>query len=264
MVVFFGCVGNDEYAKILESKARSDGVNVVYQVTPDLPTGTCAVLITSTKRSLCANLSAANLFTIDHIMKKENFNFLEKAEYFYISGFFITVSASTIMYVANFALENDKYFMMNLSAPFICEFFKETVVEVLPFIDFLFGNESEALAFTKHCLKSEETDLKKIAILISQLPKKNTKKQRIVIITQGYLPVLVVYEGKLFEFPVQKLEAEEITDTNGAGDAFVGGFLAQFIQNKSIDICVKCGIWSARQIIQRSGCTFEGKPSFSN
>lgn len=51
-------------------------------------------------------------------------------------------------------------------------------------------------------------------------------------------------------------------DTNGAGDAFAGGFLAQFIQGRDLDTCIKCGIWAAAQIIQRSGCTFEGKPSF--
>lgn len=265
VVVFFGCVGDDEYSKILEDKARSDGVNVIYQVAPDLPTGTCAVLINSnnTKRSLCANLGSANLFTIDHIMKEENLNYLKSAAYFYISGFFITVSLNTILYVANYACENNKYFMMNLSAPFICEFYNESLTQLLPFIDFLFGNESEALAFTKHCLKLELTDLKEIALKIAQLPKQNENKQRIVVITQGFLPVLVVNEGKLLEFPVEKLEADQITDTNGAGDAFVGGFLAQFIQKKPIESCINCGIWAARQIIQRSGCSFEGKPDFT-
>lgn len=213
--VFFGSVGNDDYAKILEDKARNDGVNVVYQKSNELATGTCAVMITSTKRSLCANLGAANLFTIDHILKEENLKYLKTADYFYISGFFITVSPNSILYVAEYASENDKYFMMNLSAPFICEFYNESLVKVLPFIDFLFGNESEALAFTKYCLKQDLTDLKEIALKIAQLPKKNEKKQRIVVITQGYLPVLLVYEGKLHEFAVQKLEPHEITDTNG-------------------------------------------------
>lgn len=261
---FFGCVGSDNYAKILEDKARGDGVNVRYQVTEKEATGTCAVLITGTKRSLCANLAAANLFTLDHIKKPENFKFLENAEFYYISGFFITVSPQTIMHVANYAAEKDRHFMMNLSAPFICEFFKDPLKEALPFIDFLFGNESEALTFAKHCLGLETEDLKEIALKIARLPKKNSNKKRIVIITQGYLPVLVVHNDQLTEYPVEKLEPHQITDTNGAGDAFVGGFLAYFVQQKPIEVCVKCGIWAAKQIIQRSGCTFpEGKPKFS-
>lgn len=264
VTVFFGSVGDDDYRKTLEDKARSDGVNVRYQVTPSIPTGTCAALITGTKRSLCANLAAANSFKIDHIRQEENERYLQSAEYFYISGFFITVSPETLLHVANYANETDKYFMMNLSAPFVCEFYKDILNEALPLIDFLFGNESEALAFAKNCFNSDETDLRVIAQQIAASPKKNDKKQRIVIITQGYLPILVVYEGKLLEFPVEKLEADQITDTNGAGDAFVGGFLAQFIQKKPIELCVKCGIWAARKIIQRSGCTFEGKPDFND
>jgi adenosine kinase len=44
-------------------------------------------------------------------------------------------------------------------------------------------------------------------------------------------------------------------DTNGAGDAFVGGFLAQHVQGAPLDQAVRCGIWAATHIIQRSGCT---------
>jgi len=36
---------------------------------------------------------------------------------------------------------------MNLSAPFIPQFFKAQVDEILPFVDVLIGNESEAQAY---------------------------------------------------------------------------------------------------------------------
>ena len=67
------------------------------------------------------------------------------------------------------------------------------------------------------------------------------------------------------------LEKSDIVDTNGAGDAFVGGFLAQWVLGnvsgdsspllssllylQGLDLSVKCGIWAARHCIQRSGCT---------
>lgn len=85
VTTFFGCVGEDNYAKILGEAARKDGVNVQYQVTSKEPTGTCAVLITGTHRSLCANLAAANCFTIDHLQKPENRRYLEAARFYYIS-----------------------------------------------------------------------------------------------------------------------------------------------------------------------------------
>ncbi len=82
---FMGAVGSDEYSKVLEQSAKDDGVNVRYQHWKEHPTGTCAVLITGHHRSLCAYLAAANHFTKDHLDAPENFAFVEKASFFYIS-----------------------------------------------------------------------------------------------------------------------------------------------------------------------------------
>lgn len=262
VAVFFGCVGQDKYSDILSQKATNDGVNVQYQFCKDTPTGTCAVLITGTQRSLCANLAAANNFTVDHLKTKENEKYLQNAEYFYISGFFLTVSVESILTVAKHALSTNRLFMMNLSAPFIPQFFKDNLDQVLPYIDILFGNETEALAFAE-AQKFGTEDLKEIGLKISALPKKNESRKRIVIITQGSDPVLLIQDGTITEFPVEKLLPSQIVDTNGAGDAFVGGFLAQLVMKQSFETCIKCGIWAARKIIQRSGCTFEGVPDFN-
>lgn len=74
--------------------------------------------------------------------------------------------------------------------------------------------------------------------------------------------MIVAKDGEITEFPVQQIPEDKLTDTNGAGDAFVGGFLSQYIQGHDLNICIKCAIWAATQIIQRSGCTFEGKANF--
>jgi hypothetical protein len=44
--------------------------------------------------------------------------------------------------MARHACEADKTYCLNLSAPFICEVppFKATLMELMPFVDFLFGN----------------------------------------------------------------------------------------------------------------------------
>ncbi|XP_055628467.1 uncharacterized protein LOC129769953 [Toxorhynchites rutilus septentrionalis] len=261
IAVFFGCVGKDKYAEILSKKATDDGVNVQYQFCEQAPTGTCAVLITGTQRSLCANLAAANKFTVDHLKKPDSDKLLQNAEYFYISGFFLTVSIESIITVAEHALNKNQLFMMNLSAPFIPQFFKDNLEKVYPYIDIIFGNEAETLTFAQERNLGTE-DLKEIGLKMSALPKKNEARGRIVIITQGSDPVLLIQNGNITEFQVEKLNTEQIVDTNGAGDAFVGGFLAQLVQGNSYDSCIKCGIWAARQIIQRSGCTFDGVPDF--
>lgn len=255
--VFFGCVGEDKNAEILETRAREDGVNVRYQKRGDQTTGRCAVLITGKHRSLIADLAAANHFQQDHLLKEENFKYLENAEYFYISGFFLTVSPSSILTVAKKAMERNKLFMMNLSAPFISQFFKDPLMEVMPYIDILFGNEAEALAFSKE-QNFETENLKEIGFKLLNLPKANEKRKRVVILTQGHHPVMLFENDSVREFPVRELKECEITDTNGAGDAFVGGFLSQLVQNKSYDDCIHYGICAARAIIQRSGCSVGG------
>lgn len=91
-----------------------------------------------------------------------------------------------------------------------------------------------------------------------------------------------------------KTDPKYIVDTNGAGDAFVGGkrpqccyfcasvdllqssvdfycgslffcntgFLSELVQEKPLDQCVKAAHYAANVIIQRAGCSFPEKPDF--
>ena len=92
-----------------------------------------------------------------------------------------------------------------------------------------------------------------IAKKIAMLPKENGSKGRLVVITQGEGPVIAVDKGEVRTFPVSPLDKAEIVDTNGAGDAFVGGFLAQWVLGAGLDVAVKCGIWAATHCIKRAG-----------
>ena len=62
--------------------------------------------------------------------------------------------------------------------------FKQTLMDTMPFIDFLFGNETEARAFAAS-EKWTETDIPTIALKISQFPKQSGARPRTVVITQG-------------------------------------------------------------------------------
>jgi sugar/nucleoside kinase (ribokinase family) len=43
--------------------------------------------------------------------------------------------------------ETGKIFVTNLSAPFLCQFFKAPMLAVMPYTDYVFGNETECAAF---------------------------------------------------------------------------------------------------------------------
>merc|ERR1711915_60083 len=131
---------------------------------------------------------------------------------------------------------------------------KDQMMSVLPFTDIVFGNETEAEVYAES-QNMETRDVKEIAKRIAMLPKENGSRSRTVVITQGKDPVVVVSEGKVAEYPVTPLTSDQIVDTNGAGDAFVGGFLAQLAKGKSTKEAIQCGLWAATEIIQVSGCT---------
>lgn len=263
-VSYFGCVGKDAYADKMRAVADAAGVNVRYMVDEAAPTGTCAVCIKGGERSLVANLGAANNYKVDHVKQADNWAIVEASRAFYITGFFITVSPDTIMEVAKHAAEKGKIFAMNISAPFICQVppFKKVLNDALAYVDFLFGNENEALAFAQ----SEgwtTTDIAEIAAKIAEMPKASSHRARTVVITQGAQPTIVAQSGSVRQFPVITIPREQLVDTNGAGDAFVGGFLSQLVRDQSIDECCRAGNYAACTIIQRSGCTYPDKPEFN-
>uniref|UniRef100_A0A667YE83 Adenosine kinase n=1 Tax=Myripristis murdjan TaxID=586833 RepID=A0A667YE83_9TELE len=259
---FFGCIGNDKFGEILKQKAEEAHVDAHYYEQDKEPTGTCAACITGDNRSLVANLAAANCYKKDkHLDLEENWKLVEKAKVYYIAGFFLTVSLESILKVAKHASENNKLFGLNLSAPFICQFFKDNLMQVMPYVDVLFGNETEAATFGKE-QGFETKDIKEIAKKAQALPKVNKKRQRIVVFTQGKDGTIMAQSDKIETFPVIEIDPKDIVDTNGAGDAFVGGFLSGLAQEQQLDQCVKAGHYAANVIIRRAGCTFPEKPDF--
>lgn len=66
---------------------------------------------------------------------------------------------------------------------------------------------------------------------------------------------------QIYQIPVITTPKEKLVDTNGAGDAFVGGFLSQLVAGKDVHECCRAGNFAAHIVIQRSGCTFPEKPA---
>jgi adenosine kinase len=257
---YIGGVGNDDLGKKLKEAAESDGVTTHYLVTDKKPTGSCAVCVVQRERSLCANLGAAECYQKSHFESAEIQAVVKKAKFFYATGFVLTHSADTLVALGEHVASNNKQLLFNLAAPFIIEFFWDKVASVLPFVDIVICNEDEAEALGKK--QNWGNDLKEIAKKLAETPKKNTSRSRTVIFTRGAKETLVYTGGKSLSFIPLKIPKEEIVDTNGAGDSFVGGFMSQYVQNKPLEVCIKAGHYCASEVIKRSGCTFPPKPQF--
>ncbi|KAI1286038.1 Adenosine kinase [Halotydeus destructor] len=262
---FTGCVGDDAFGEILTKKARDDGVNVMYMISNEEKTGTCACCITKggANRSLVAYLGASSNFKKSHLL--EIWNYVEQAQFYYASGFHLIVSPESVLALGEHSEKNpEKRLCFNFSADYISKFYSEALLSVLPYVDIVFGNETEAVAFAQLKGWPETLSVREIAIEICKLDKVNKSKERIVVITQGADEIFLVQNNgaTVQSYPANKLEASKVVDTNGAGDAFVGGFLSQLLQGKKYDTCISAGIYAATEVIQQSGVTMPGENKF--
>lgn len=109
--------------------------------------------------------------------------------------------------------------------------------------------------------------MKEICKKLAKEPKKTVKGRevRTAIVTQGHNPVLVCVStdaNTVKEYPVPQIDEKKIKDTNGAGDAFIGGFLAMFVQGKPLETCINAAVYVASECIQRFGATFPRENKF--
>lgn len=254
-VAYFGCVGEDKFSQQLLQENERAGVKSLYLVNKEIGTGKCAALINGHDRSLVTDLGAANHFKPEHLDK--NWEYVENAKAFYIGGFHLTVSPEAIVKLGKHAQENKKPFVINFSAPFIPQFFKDALIQVLPYATHIIANETEAAAFSESFYNGENiTDLKEIAKKIINDYNKNAT----VIFTHGLEPtVLVNSDLSTKEIDVHPLETSKIVDTNGAGDAFAGGFVAGIILGEDVEKCIDRGQALAKISIQQVGPSFPVK-----
>ncbi|KAJ8606187.1 hypothetical protein MRB53_041129 [Persea americana] len=121
----------------------------------------------------------------------------------------------------------------------------------------LFGNETEAISYAdSHDLNTH--DIPTIAKALANLPKKNTQRKRVAIITLGTDPTLIAVQGEdeVKSFPVHPIDKSEIVDTNGSGDAFAGGFFAGVVKGEKIETCVDMGQWLAALGLRELGPSY--------
>ncbi|XWS46271.1 hypothetical protein CRYUN_Cryun14cG0050700 [Craigia yunnanensis] len=111
--------------KEMKNSSKFTGVNVHYFEYKFAPTETCVVCVKGGEWLFIANLSAVNCYKSEHLKRPENWALIKKAKYFYLIEFFLIVFPNSIQIVDECTTTNHKVFLINSSAPFIYEFFKD-------------------------------------------------------------------------------------------------------------------------------------------
>lgn len=77
-----------------------------------------------------------------------------------------------------------------------------------------------------------------------------------VIVTLGTKGAVLSVEKTIYDIPAYK--SEKIVDPTGAGDAFIGGFLAEYIRGENSLWCACVGSAAASLVVEAAGPTFFG------
>eukprot|EP01063_Lacrimia_lanifica_P040971 TRINITY_DN9454_c0_g3_i1.p1 TRINITY_DN9454_c0_g3~~TRINITY_DN9454_c0_g3_i1.p1 ORF type:complete len:553 (+),score=96.85 TRINITY_DN9454_c0_g3_i1:60-1661(+) len=274
---YLGTVGLDAYGEDLRREAQVEGLEFPKLAHPELSTGTCAVLICDQDRSLIANLGASCHFN-DSILESnpEVTNAIAAAGVFYIEGFFFNASPGAVYKLAAHAAREYKIFALNMSAEFVPHVHKAHFQRLLPYTHYLFGNGAEGRAFADAMgwdlaelvdavkpklerlmttVDEATTTTAAIAVKMSTLRLHDDLRVRTVVLTQGKDPTVVATRGYIALFTPPVIDSHDIVDTNGSGDAFVGGFIARLAAGACLSECVYFGHRSAKELLKTSGCT---------
>ncbi len=252
--MLLGCIGNDSYGNKIAEALEQVGVVPVLEKREDFLSSRCAVAVHLKERCLIPEIRASTMLSMDFVEK--NLQDILKASIFLIEGYFVIERYDIILKLAEEFAKLNKTIAFTLSAVFMVEAFRDRIMEISNKSHIIFCNNEEAEAFTKNNSGNFEEISEEIHKMLNPL-------DRLLVITCGKNPVCISrynYNEKKLDFflksHVYDVHDEEIVDTNGCGDSFVGGFLSQYIQGKSLEVCARAGNWASSVIIRNVGCTY--------
>lgn len=280
-VSYVGALGSDHFGQILRDSLADLNIEGLFEEHTNKPTGTCAGLVCNSERTLVANLGAAVDLTLQHILSKRVYNAIIEANLFYAEGFFMNTASSLdgLLFVATHACKFKKLFCFNLNAPYVVEKYKSQIKKLLPYVDILFGNDDDILSFASvnwpvefvpatiaELMKKDrdgpemQSYLNSALLHAANVPSMKASSGRLVVVTRGPLSTLVGSGDSVRSYAVPPVCRDSIVDLNGAGDAFVAGFLAQYLHFPDERLSVTMGHASAQICIRHQGARFSNPP----
>jgi adenosine kinase len=266
---FLGAVGDDNEGRMLRSACEDGGVQAVFQTIATENTGVCCSFVRSTDGERCLvtvpgaykHFSAAPLLAAE---SKES-QVVAAADLVYVTSFVLSNSnrAEAAKSMAQTAKKHGKKFALNLSSAGMLGLpaVMSRVHDMLPYCDMVFGNETEYQVLADVCdWKDGKLGTDRVNRCAMQHVLRRIKPSGCVVQTRG-AGATVVLDGsnesiRLDYVPVVQVPQGLIKDSNGAGDCFVGGFLAGAVRGLSLVQCAELGNSCAGINIQHTGCIF--------
>lgn len=258
-VCLLGSVGNDSYGELYEKLLKEENITSIFERFDVTNTGVCAVYCHNKDRGHITDLGASTLISNDYVQKV--WDSIKNVELIFTELFILKHRKNIVYKLAELSNNDRKIFGFNLPSFYFIETYIDDIKNLFEYADIVFANAAEAVFLGKLLKIQDPENLAELCIHLAKLNKKNKSKKRVVVITCGPNPAYIceydhlhnriTYTGiNLPDF----VDNDLIIDTNGAGDAFAGGFLSKFVKGKHLEECVKAGHWAAAMIIQKRGC----------
>ena len=253
-ITMLGATGQDLYKEKIMNALETAKVKPLLQAIPNMNTSRCGVGIYKKERCLLPEIRASNCLTEDFVTEHQNEIFEKDA--LLIEGYFLQEKFDICKNLCMEFKKEKKFIILALSAVFMVQAHYDKIVEIANHADMVVGNieELETFAGVKGVEKKE---------IFEKVAKKLTEKERLFVVTDGSKGVLISkydYNRNQVDFILQSfpslMKTEDIVDLNGAGDAFLGGFLSQFMKGSTLYSCCRAGNDAAYVILQNIGCTF--------
>eukprot|EP00928_Gymnodinium_smaydae_P053087 TRINITY_DN37164_c0_g1_i1.p1 TRINITY_DN37164_c0_g1~~TRINITY_DN37164_c0_g1_i1.p1 ORF type:complete len:421 (+),score=107.29 TRINITY_DN37164_c0_g1_i1:162-1424(+) len=300
-VMLLGSVGKDDMGTRLRQICAGEGIGVLFSDTDAVVTGWRAVLRTPQPQAQSHRIGeglgpppgaepsdyehmlaqprqvgamtfygAAREYKLDHLRFKV-WQQIEATSVVYVDAHFLTVASESVRIVAEHCATMGKLFCLNLSAYYICSFFGDLVLQVVPYTDYIFGNENEYLGLVQSQGSREDAarGLEGALDWLAKIPRAdgNERRRRRVIATAGSRPCVLAstwrgYGVVVQRFPVPPVRTGRFVTKDGAGEAFAGGFLYGLMREATLESCVQLALFAAQAAVQRTrpAFVFKDKP----
>ena len=260
-VSMLGSLGDDLYKNKIWRSLEDIGVNPMLEILEGDKTSRCGVGIYNKEKLFVTQLRASKRLSEKFI--ESNMVKILEHQALLIEGYLLQNKFGMIKKLCEAFCEKNKKIILTLSAKFIVKFHYEKIIELGNEADLIVGNMEEALELAGTKGENIKEDFEII------FKKLKPKENRLLVVTDGANGAFCArYDYKnnqmisFLQCFAPKLKNEEIKDLNGAGDAFLGGFLSEYMKGNDIYHCCKKGINAATIILKNVGCTFPKKTNF--
>ncbi len=233
---FIGKVGDDGDGCFYREDLERVGVRTQLAVKPGCASGVASTFISPDgQRTFATYLGASALLVPDDVTPA----MLEGYHIIYVEGYLVQNHA-LMTHVMTLARTLGLTVCLDLASYNVVQadlaFFRELVTD---YVDIVFANEEEAMAFTGKEGAGAARELGRLC--------------RVAVVKQGPAGACVCCGDDFAMAPAEAMP--QVVDTTGAGDYFAAGFLYAWGNGWTLDRCLEWGGRLAAQVIQVVGTT---------